>query len=53
MDADTLAKEALANGAMNEFDEIQYIPSVDIPKVQQVESKGNWMTPIIPHLKDG
>ena len=53
MDADTLAKETLANGAMNEFDEIQYIPSVDIPKVHQVGSKGNWMTPIIPHLKDG
>ena len=36
VEAYTLAKEASANGAMDEFDEIQYIPSVDIPEVQQV-----------------
>ena len=36
MEADTLANEALTNGAMDEFDEIQYIPSVDIPEVQQM-----------------
>ena len=38
---------------MDEFDEIQYIPSVDLPEVQQVESEGNWMTPIVSYLKDG
>ena len=47
MEADVLAKEASVNEAMDEFDEIQYVPSIDIPEVQQVESKGNWMTPII------
>ena len=47
IEADTLAKEASANEAMDEFDEIQYIPSVDLPKVQQVESEGNWMTSIV------
>ena len=52
VEAYTLAKEASANGAMDEFDEIQYIPSVDIPELQQVESRGNWMTPIILYLKD-
>ena len=36
VEAYTLAKEASENGAMDEFDEIQYIPSVDIPEVQQV-----------------
>ena len=36
VEAYTLAKEASANGAMDEFDEIQYIPSVDIPEVQQM-----------------
>ena len=46
VEADTLAKEALANEAVYEFDEIQYIPSIDIPEVQQVESRGNWMAPI-------
>ena len=31
MEADTLAKEASANEAVYEFDEIQYISSIDIP----------------------
>ena len=47
IEADTLAKEASANEAMDEFDEIQYIPSIDLPEVQQVESEGNWMTSIV------
>ena len=34
MEANTLAKEALATEAVYEFDEIQYIPSIDIPEVQ-------------------
>ena len=52
VEADTLAKEASTNEAMDEFDEIQYIPSIDILEVQQVDSKGNWMTPIVSYLKD-
>ena len=31
VEADTLAKEASAIGAMDEYDEIQYVPSVDLP----------------------
>ena len=53
VEADTIAKEALANESMDEFDEIQYIPSIDILEVQQVESRGNWMTLIVSYLKDG
>ena len=53
VEADTIAKEASANESMDEFDEIQYMPSTDIPEVQQVESRGNWMTPIVSYLKDG
>ena len=41
MEADALAKEALADQPMNEFDEVQYIPSIDIPKVLQVQNEGN------------
>ena len=37
MEADALAKEALANEAIDEFDEVQYIPSINLPKVQQVD----------------
>ena len=36
MEVDTLAKEASANQPMDEFDEVQYIPSIDIPEVLQV-----------------
>ncbi|XP_065628846.1 uncharacterized protein LOC136067227 [Quercus suber] len=41
MEADALAKEASANEVVDKFDEIQYMPSIDIPEVQQVESRGN------------
>ena len=53
MEADTLAKEASASEVMDEFDEIQYLPSIDFPEVYQVEGEDNWMTPIISYLKDG
>ena len=33
MEADALAKEASGNEAMDEFDEIQYIPSIDLPEI--------------------
>ena len=52
MEANTLANEASANEAMDEFNEIQYMLSIDFPKVQQIENKGNWMTPIVTYLKD-
>ena len=53
MEVDALAKEASVNQPMDEFDEVQYIPSIDIPEVLQVQNEGNWMTPIILYLKDG
>ena len=53
MEVDVLAKEASANQPMDKFDEVQYIPSIDIPEVLQVQNEGNWMTPIISYLKDG
>ena len=52
MEADTLTKEASVNQPMDEFDKVQYIPSIDILKVLQVQNEGNWMTPIISYLKD-
>ena len=36
MEADALAKEVSANQPMDEFDEVQYLPSIDIPDVLQV-----------------
>ena len=52
MEAETLAKEASATGAIDKFDEVQYVPSIDLPEVQQLENRENWMTPIISYLKD-
>ena len=31
METDILAKEASTNEAMDEFDEVQYMPSIDLP----------------------
>ena len=53
METDTLAKEALANEAIDESDEIQYMPSIDLPEILQIEGEENWMTPIVSYLKDG
>ena len=53
MEADTLAKEASANEATDKPYEIQYMPSIDLPEVLQLESEEKWMTPIISYLKDG
>ena len=47
MEADALAKEALVTGAMDEFDEVQYVPSIDLLEVQQIKDRENWMTQIV------
>ena len=53
MEADALAKEASANQPTDEFNEVQYLPSVDILEVLQVQNEGSWMAPIISYLKNG
>ena len=53
LEVDTLAKEASVSELTDEFDEAQYMPSIDIPKVQQIGGEENWMTPIISYLKEG
>ena len=53
IEVDALVKEASVNEAMDKFDEIQYMPSVDLPEVLQVGNEENWMTPIVSYLKDG
>ena len=34
MEVDTLAKEASVSELIDEFDEVQYMPSIDLPEVQ-------------------
>ena len=47
VEANVLAKEASATEPMDEFDEVQYIPSIDLLEVQQIKDKENWMTQIV------
>ena len=53
MEADALAKVASVEGAMVKYDRVQYMLSIDLPEVQQIEGEENWMTPIVVYLKDG
>ena len=53
VEADTLAKEAFVNETMDEFDEIQYMPGINLPEMLHIEGEENWMTPIVSFLKDG
>ena len=53
MEANALAKAALASEAMDEYDKVQYMPNIDLPKIQQVKGEENWMMPIVIYLKDG
>ena len=41
MEADALAKEASANEPRDEINEVQYIPSIDLSEVLQVQNEGN------------
>ena len=51
-EADTSVEEASTNEAMDEFDEIQYMPSVDLLEILQIEGEENWITLIVSYLKD-
>ena len=52
MEADALVKTTLAGEAMDEFDKVQYMLSIDLPEVQQIRREENWMTLIATYLKD-
>ena len=47
VEANTLAKEASANEVMDEFDEIQYMPSIDLQEMLQIEGEKNCITSIV------
>ena len=42
IEAYALAKAASVDGLVDELDEIQYLPSIDLPEVQQIEGEENW-----------
>ena len=53
MEANALAKATSAGEAMDEYDKVQYMLSIDLQEIQQVKGEENWMTPIVIYLKDG
>ena len=53
VEADALAKEVSTDGSVDEFDEVEYMPSIDLPEIQHIEAKESWMTLIVTYLKDG
>ena len=53
VEADALAKEASTDGSVDEFDEVEYMPSIDLLEIQHIEAKESWMTLIVTYLKDG
>ena len=53
IEANALEKVASTEKTMDEYEKVQYMPSIDLPEVQQIEGEENWMTPIVVYLKDG
>ena len=45
MEADALVKVASMGGAMDGYDKVQYMPSINLLEVQQIEGEENWITP--------
>ena len=52
IEANALEKVASTEKTMDEYDKVQYKPSIDLSKVQQIEGEENRMTPIVVYLKD-
>ena len=53
MEVDVLANTTFADEKMSDQIKIQYIPSIDILEVHQIEGESNCTTPIVFYLKDG
>ena len=51
--ADVLAKTTSANEIMGDQVKVQYILSIDIPEVNQIDEVANWTSPLVSYLKDG
>ena len=53
METDVLVKATSTGKAMDEYDKVQYMPSIALSEIQQVEGEENSMTPILLYLQDG
>ena len=53
MEADSLAKASSVDKLVDNQIKIQYILSMDIPDVHQIDREANWTTPTVSYLMDG
>ena len=52
MEADSLAKVTSVDKLVDNQIKVQYILSVDVPEVHQIDKEANWTTPTVSYLKD-
>ena len=52
MEVDVLAKLTSADKMVDNQIKVQYILSIYIPEVNQIDRVANWTTPIMSYLKD-
>ena len=52
MEADVLAKAISVDKMVDNQIKVQYILSIYIPEVNQIDRVANWTTPIMSYLKD-
>ena len=52
VEANTLAKTTSVDEIVGDQIKVQYIPSIDIPEVNQIDGISNWTTLIVSYLKD-
>ncbi|XP_075659035.1 uncharacterized protein LOC142628888 [Castanea sativa] len=51
VEANALAKTASIDEILCDQIKVQYIPSIDVPEVNQIDGKANWITPIVSYVK--
>ena len=53
LETDSLAKVESVDELVDNQIKVQYIPSIDIPEVHQIDREANQTTPTLSYLKDG
>ena len=53
LETDSLAKVESVDELVDNQIKVQYIPSIDVLEVHQIDREANWTTPTLSYLKDG
>ena len=52
-EANLLAKTTSTDETVDDQVKVQYVPSIDVMEMNQIDGVVNWTTPIVSYLKDG